>query len=132
VQGIILNANPKEVEVSKDYISNQTVELRSPNGSANTYQLLAGMTVAARHGLENDKSLDVAKNKELNLAQLSNSCYDAGKMLLKDREIYKKNDVFPSSMLDDLANDLMSLKDQHLSENLFADGDALQALVDRH
>ena len=142
VQNMILNANPKETELPKDYISNQTVELRSPDGSANVYQLLAGMTVAARHGLESDKSLDianklyvkedVAKNKELNLPQLPSSCYDAGKMLLKDREIYEKYNVFPASMIDGLAEELMSFDDQNLSENLFGDGDALQALVDDH
>ncbi|MCP4177787.1 MAG: glutamine synthetase, partial [bacterium] len=75
---------------------------------------------------------DVAKNKELNLPQLPSSCYAAGKMLLKNRDIYEKYDVFPASMIDGLAEELMSFDDQDLSEKLFGDGDALQALVDDH
>ncbi|MCK7509977.1 MAG: glutamine synthetase [Desulfobacterales bacterium] len=38
------------------HMNPQTVELRSPDGSANVHQLLAGMTIAALHGLQPRRS----------------------------------------------------------------------------
>jgi glutamine synthetase len=43
--------NPGSTYEEKDYSSKQTVEFRCPDGSANVYLLMAGLTVAARHGL---------------------------------------------------------------------------------
>jgi glutamine synthetase len=53
-------ANPKEEAESRDFSAKQTVEFRCPDGSADVYLLLAGLTVAARHGLESEDSLDFA------------------------------------------------------------------------
>jgi len=140
VQNMILDANPNEKELPKEYISNQTVELRSPDGSANIYLLLAGMTVAARHGLENDKSLkiakklyvkeDVNKNKDLVLPQLPASCHEAADVLLEKRVIYEQYGVFPAGMIDGLARELKGYNDFNLSEKVYGDGASLQKIVD--
>jgi len=142
VQNMASKVNPNEKEQPKQYISNQTVELRSPDGSANIYLLLAGLTVAARHGLESSDSLelakklyvkeDVNKNKDLVLPQLPASCEEAGDVLLTKRDIYEKYNVFPAGMIDGLVADLKSFDDKNLSEKLFGDGDALQKLVDKY
>ena len=54
---MLRHANPLEPADSVVRIeNNQTVELRSPDGSANVYLLLAGMAVAARYGLEHPET----------------------------------------------------------------------------
>ncbi|MFP3975520.1 MAG: glutamine synthetase beta-grasp domain-containing protein, partial [Dehalococcoidia bacterium] len=60
------NANPQETEESPTAGADQTVELRSPDGSANIHFLLAGMAVAARHGLEMKDALEVADKLYVN------------------------------------------------------------------
>ena len=140
VQNMILDANPAETESPKEYISNQTVELRSPDGSANVYLLLAGMTIAARHGLEDKNSLkiaeklytkeDVNKNKELKLPQLPASCFEAADVLLSKRAVYEKYGVFPKKMIDGLAEELKDYNDLDLSEKVYGDGASLQKIVD--
>jgi glutamine synthetase len=139
VQNMLLDANPKESTIPKKFMSNQTIELRSPDGSADIYLLLAGMTVAARHGLESEDSLDIAKNlyvkedvgknKALNLQQLPNSLCESGKMLEKDKEIYTKYDVFPKKMIEERVNELINANDHDLDENIFSNKESLQTLV---
>jgi len=52
VKNMARDANPQERTESSGFIDRQTVEFRCPDGSANIYLLLAGLAVAARHGLE--------------------------------------------------------------------------------
>lgn len=143
VSNMIHDANPVEKEPYTDPMSNQTVELRSADGSANVYLLLAGIATAALRGLENPDSLklaeklyvsvDVGKHQEgLDLPQLPNSCYEGGEQLLKDRALYEKYDVFPAKIIDGLAETLKAFDDQHLSEKLFGDGDELKRVVDKY
>lgn len=143
VSNMIYDANPQEKEPYNDPMSNQTVELRSADGSANIYLLLAGITTAALRGLENKESLelaeklyvsvDVGKHQEgLNLPQLPASCFEGGEKLLEDRALYEKYDIFPAKIIDGLAETLKAFDDQHLSETLFGDGDKLKKLVDKY
>ncbi len=139
VENMIRDANPREPEDNTKHMNNQTVELRSPDGSANVHQLLAGMTVAALHGLEHKDALKLAKelyvsteaSKIKDLKQLPASCFDAAEMLLTDRAVYEKDGVFPPAMIDKLANDLKAHSDRNMSEKLFGNADALKALVDK-
>ena len=39
----------------------QTVEMRSPDGSADIYSLLAALAVACRYGFEMENALDIAE-----------------------------------------------------------------------
>ena len=50
-----MTANPLETESHYDTTQKQTVEMRSPDGSADLYQLIAGLAVACRHGFEIEK-----------------------------------------------------------------------------
>lgn len=72
----------------------QTVEFRCPDGSADIYLLLAGLTVAARHGLEMEDALQKAEKtyvdvnifdeKRKRLAELNKlpvSCWESAAML---------------------------------------------------
>jgi len=139
IENLIRDANPQETDISPEDMSRQTVEFRSPDGSANIHQLLAGLTVAALYGLENEDSLKIADRYYVrddascidNLKQLPASCYEAADKLLADRHFYEKNGVFPSEMIDKLANDLKAFNDKDLSEKLFGHADSLKEIVDQ-
>ncbi|HLP59104.1 MAG TPA: hypothetical protein VK186_09750, partial [Candidatus Deferrimicrobium sp.] len=115
-------------------------ELRSPDGSANVHQLLAGMTIAALYGLEQENSLQVAEDLHVcvdastrkDLRQLPASCWEAADALLKDRDIYEKYGVFPPGMIDKLAKDLKVYNDKNMSEKLFGNADALKDIVNKY
>ncbi|HBM15019.1 MAG TPA: glutamine synthetase [Lentisphaeria bacterium] len=143
VDNMIYDANPKEKDPIPEYVNNQTVEIRSPDGSAIVHQLIAGLAVAARYGLENPKSLEIAnklyvsgdigKNKShLNLPQLPASCHEASERLLRDRAIYEKDGVFPAMMIDGIASMLKKYQDENLSESMLGNGAALKEIVQRY
>ncbi|MCP4217910.1 MAG: glutamine synthetase [bacterium] len=139
VDDMIRHANPNEPDEVAEHMNTQTVELRSPDGSANIHQLLAGMTVAALYGLEHKDALKLAKELYVSvdastikeLKQLPASCSEAADRLLKDRAVYENNGIFPPGMIDKLANDLKSHDDKNMSEKLFGNADALKALVEK-
>ncbi len=139
VDNMIKDANPKEQDEAPECMNNQTVELRSPDGSANVHQLLAGMTIAALYGLEREDSLKIAKelyvcvdaSTRCDLKQLPASCWEAADVLLKDREIYERYGVFPPGMIDKLAKNLKAYNDEKMSEKLFGNADALKEMVNK-
>ena len=57
---MLKHANPLEEANTTDFSSKQTVEFRCPDGSADIHLLLAGLAVAARHGLEMENALNYA------------------------------------------------------------------------
>ena len=65
-QDMVANANPLEVSSKRSYRDKQTFELRSPDGSADIYLLIAGICVGARHGLEMSNGLDMATQTYVN------------------------------------------------------------------
>lgn len=140
---MITQANPNcEVE-RLDQMNPQTVEFRSPDGSADIYGLLAGLTVAARHGLQMPDALDLARRLyvEVNIAssehksiqeklpQLPTSCYESADELLKARSIYEQDDVFAPARIDAIAARLRAFNDKGASEQLRGHADDIRALV---
>ncbi|PID26547.1 MAG: glutamine synthetase [Candidatus Cloacimonadota bacterium] len=140
VEDMINKANPLEPKSQNKFINGQTVELRSPDGSANVHQLLAGMTLAAISGIEDENSLEMANklyvaedaSKREDLDQLPASCYEAAEMLEAQRELYEKDGIFPPMMIDKLISELKAHDDKDMSEKLFGNADALQDLVNKH
>jgi len=122
--------NPQQSSLLKDVEGRQTVELRSPDGSAIVYLLLAGIAMAAEWGLTNEESLDLAKklyvtgnvfqNKKLlsQLLALPRSCVESSRLLLKKRELYEREDIFPPSIIEYVARLLSSEKDENINEYL--------------
>ena len=96
----------------RDPEGRQTVELRSPDGSAIVHLLLAGMTLAAEWGLTNSQSLGIAKklytkgnifqDQKLlrKLPALPGSCVESAERLLQKREMYERDHIFPASVID--------------------------------
>ena len=145
IKDMMINANPLEKSTNKDYSSKQTVEFRCPDGSADIYLLLAGLTVAARIGLESDDSLDFAKktyvdvnifdekhqDKANELDQLPVSCWDSAGELNKQREHYLQYGVFNELTIDGIINQLKAYNDENIREDVANDEEKILTLVDR-
>jgi glutamine synthetase len=143
---MISKANPAEPVPTEDFSDKQTVEFRCPDGSADIYLLLAGLTVATRHGLEMEDALDFAqktyvdinifsdehKEKVQNLSTLPFSCWDSATMLENQSDIYKKYDVFSTNILEGIAKNLKKFDDRNLRENLKNDKEAMLVLVNKY
>jgi glutamine synthetase len=97
VENLAMRLNPSQKEPFEEKQGRQTVELRSPDGSAIAHLLLAGITMAAEWGLTHEESerlandLSVAGNifrdeKLLSrLAALPKSCVESARILLQKK-----------------------------------------------
>lgn len=137
VTNMIYDANPQEPRHADLIQKNQTVELRSPDGSANVHPLLAGLTLAALHGLEDPQALQKAEklyvekdaSSRTDLNDLPASCWEAARELEKDRALYENTGVFPKGFIDRQIQDLKAHNDADLSEKLFGNVSAISDLV---
>ena len=125
-------ANPLEKSSNFDTTQKQTVEMRSPDGSADIYQLLSGLAVACRYGFEIPNALQIAEQTYVNvnihqkenedklksLAQLPDSCVASAACLQKQRAIFEEYNVFSPAMIDGIITKLRG----HEDTTLRADG----------
>ena len=142
-------ANPQESQaagVRKEELNKQTVEMRSPDGSADLYQLLAGLCVACRHGFEMENALEVAEQTYVNvnihdaanadrlaqLAQLPDSCAASADCLERQRSIFEEQGVFSPAMIDGIIAQLRAFGDRTLRADIEHNEDAVQQLVAEH
>lgn len=137
---MIKHANPQDNGDLTYADDSQTVELRSPDGSANVPLLLAGIAVAARMGLEGEDSLAIAEATHVtknasevpDLHQLPTSCADAGRALLRQRERYEEDGVFPPGLIDAIAKRLINFEDEDLARELINDATGTEELVRKY
>lgn len=139
-------ANPLEQPSHYDTSRKQTVEMRSPDGSADLYQLLAGLAVACRHGFEMPDALEVAARTYVNvnihqkenadkleaLAQLPDSCAASADCLQRQRAVFEQYGVFSPAMIDGIISRLRSYDDRTLRASLEGKPDAMLALVKKY
>lgn len=125
-------ANPLETPSNYDTTQKQTVEMRSPDGSADIYQLIAGLAVACRHGFEMEDALAVAERTYVNvnihkqenadklktLAQLPDSCAASADCLEKQRSFFEKYNVFSPAMVDGIITKLRAYDDATLRNDI--------------
>ena len=144
--GMIKDANPADKTEFHVMPSKQTVELRSPDGSADLYKLFAALVVAVEHGLEMNDGLkraedlyvdynifrDNGKGKTKKLESLPSSCYDSADCLLEKRAVFEKDGVFPAGVIDNVAARLKAFEDKGLSEKLYNRNDEISELVSRY
>ncbi len=137
-------ANPLEKASSFDMKQKQTVEMRSPDGSANVYLLMAGLAVACRHGFEMDNALafadktyvnvnihqDENKDRLATLDQLPDSCAASAECLAKQRAIFESHAVFSPAMIDGLIADLKRFNDGNLRAEVATDAGKMHQLVE--
>ncbi|WP_308242552.1 glutamine synthetase family protein [uncultured Prevotella sp.] len=138
-------ANPQQPAANADTTAKQTVEMRSPDGSADIYQLLAGLCVACRHGFEMDNALEIADRTYVNvnihdaanaerLSQLStlpDSCVASADVLERQREVFEQYDVFSPAMIDGIIKQLREFDDASLRQSIEHNRDATEQLVRR-
>ncbi len=139
-------ANPLEPVSNYDTTQKQTVEMRSPDGSADIYQLIAGLAVACRHGFEMENALEVAERTYVNvnihrkenadklssLAQLPDSCAASADCLERQRAVFEEHNVFSPAMIDGIIKRLRSYDDRTLRADIGDDKEEMLALVRRY
>lgn len=120
--------NPMDNSQEDEAPQKQTVELRSADCSADIYQLLAAMIVAARTGFEMEDALkkadelyvdynihkDENKEKLSKLKSLPDNCMASAEALRKKRKIFEDKGIFSSSLIDGIINKLESYSDEDL------------------
>jgi glutamine synthetase len=119
-------ANPRDPDANTPVSMNCTVELRSPDGSANIHLLHAGMCVAAEHGLAMPNGLEFAESlrvesnifkaeaeaRRAQLPKLPTSCQDSAATLLEHRRHYEEHGVFAPQLIDKVAARLLAYGDE--------------------
>lgn len=121
-------ANPLEDNINCDFSNKQTIEYRAGDGSASVYLLIAALTVAARHGLLADDSLEIAKKayidinifdsenqeKVKNLKVLPTSCYQSALELENSKDLYTKDGIFTEDIINQIIKNLKDFNDDDL------------------
>ena len=121
----------------------QTVEMRSPDGSADLYQLLAGLCVACRHGFEMPDALEVAERTYVSvnihdaqhaaqlqeLAQLPDSCAASADCLERQRAVFEEYGVFSPAMIDGIIAQLRAFDDRKLRREIVHRPEKIAELV---
>ncbi len=122
--------NPQETSDINDFRSKQTVELRSPDGSALVHLLLAGVVMAAEWGITDERSLelaeklygsaDISQDKKSLAAfpKLPSSCEESSRLLAKKRSLYEQDGIFPPSIIDYVIDLLENEDDGDLNQKL--------------
>lgn len=140
---MIKDANPADQTEYGIMAPKQTVELRSPDGSADIYMLLAGIVIAIEHGLKLPDASEIAedlyvsyniftdkeKQKRKKLESLPASCWESAECLLDKRSIFEEDGVFPAGVIESVAARLKSYNDKGLSERLYNKPEETEKLV---
>jgi len=122
--------NPQQKTAFDEREGRQTVELRSPDGSAIVHLLLAGITMAAEWGMSHAEALELAdklyvtgnifRDAELlkTLAPLPKSCVESAHRLREKKAMYEREGIFPSTVLDYVGNLLDQERDENINQHL--------------
>ena len=139
-------ANPQQPAETPDTSMKQTFEMRSPDGSADVYQLLAGLCVGCRYGFELPNALEIAEqtyvdvnihdaanaDKLSRLGQLPDSCVASADCLERQRKVYEAHGVFSPAMIDGIIKQLRDFNDSNLRKEVENRPAELKELVERY
>jgi glutamine synthetase len=139
-------ANPRETAASYDTAQKQTVEMRSPDASANVYLLMASLAVACRYGFSLENGVEVAESTYVNvnihkkenekllesLDTLPDSCAASADCLERQRAVYEESGVFSGAVIDGILSQLRAFDDRTLRRDISNDPDKVSELVRRH
>lgn len=118
--------NPFQKPDFENHLSRQTVEFRSPDGSAIVHLLLAGIALATEWGFTNEQSINIANelyakgniasNPELlkKLPSIPRSCFESSVILNDKKELYLKDNIFTDSIIKFVTDLLVSEGDKDL------------------
>jgi glutamine synthetase len=124
--------NPLEKPIQTNAEYKQTIEIRSPDATADIYLLLAGLATAACYGIQMPEALAVAKKTYVDvnihseehkeklryLKHLPTSCKESAEQLAEQRKIYEHDDVFSPELIDKIINLLENYKEEKISFGL--------------
>jgi glutamine synthetase len=129
--------NAREKSAFESTGSRQTVELRSPDGSAIIHLLLAGIIMAADWAFREDDELfksnypleladklyvkgNIFTDRELlnRLPVLPRSCVESSRILTERRGLYERDAVFPPSVIDYIVKHLQAENDEMMNQKL--------------
>lgn len=128
VKNLANKLNPQQKVNFEEHKCRQTVEFRTPDGSAIIHLLLAGMTMAAEWGLTNPDSIkttsrlhvtrNVFQNKKLlnKLPSLPRSCIESSRVMFQKRSLYEREDIFPRSTIEYIIKLLQGENDENLNQ----------------
>ncbi|MCF0204622.1 MAG: glutamine synthetase [Muribaculaceae bacterium] len=122
------SANPLEPMDERDYSIKQTMEMRSPDGSADIYELIAGLAVACRYGLSLPNADEIAERTYVNvnihsqensarleaLGALPENCWQSADALEKWRHVFEDKGVFSPASIDGIIRRLRAHDDRTL------------------
>ena len=120
--------------------------MRSPDGSADIYQLIAGLAVACRHGFEIENALQLAEKTYVNvnihkkenedklntLDQLPDSCEASADCLERQRAVFEQYNVFSPAMIDGIIKRLRSYGDKTLRSEIEGNQEEMLKLVEKY
>jgi glutamine synthetase len=134
---MVAHANPDSAEpIPEPATHPQTVELRLADGSADVHLLLAGMAVAAKRGLSDPGSLELAERLSTahhdDFERLPTSCSESADMLEAEREIFEADGVFPGALIDAVLGGLRDTDDATPVGELSQDEAIREELIRRH
>jgi glutamine synthetase len=143
---MIKDANPLDDFEISGFPTKQSVELRSPDGSADIYKLFAGLVISVEHGLERKDSLksaeelyvnynifkDESRSRNQKLESLPASCWESADCLADKRTYFEKDGVFPAGVIDNVISKLKAYDDKDLSQRLFNKHDEIRKLVEQY
>ena len=138
-------ANPNEIQNEIPVSDKQTVEMRSPDGSADVYLMLAGLVTAARVGFETPDALAIAEKtyvdvnihdpknsaKLESLDQLPASCFESATELEKNRALYEAKGVFSPMLIDGIISKLKSFEDANIRNEIKNNPALMEELVEK-
>lgn len=129
-----------------DKVSKQTFEYRVADGSADLYETVAALIMGAMHGLEMNGALDLAdklyasgnifdpayKDFLATLDQLPTCCDESADVLNAKRELFERDGIFPTGVIDAQIKKLKAYGDKGLSDSLLGDAEKFAELVDQY
>ncbi|MDR1652574.1 MAG: glutamine synthetase family protein [Prevotellaceae bacterium] len=125
-KNMLSEINPLEDRTQTNAEFKQTVEIRSPDATADIYLLLAGLSTACAYGLQMPDALEVAQatyvdvniHREENreklrmLEKLPTSCHESAEKLNEQRAIYQADGIFTPKLIDNIIHQLNTFKEE--------------------
>jgi glutamine synthetase len=120
--------NPICGEDCEEQMSRQTVEIRTPDGSANIHLLLAGITKSADWAFSNQpQALELTEKHHVqgnihgnpdyaDLAEIATSCFRSAEDMMEQKELYTCDGLFPEYVIESVCKMLKTENDIDLNK----------------
>jgi len=138
-------ANPQDPQAGRwKSRPRQTLEYRVSDGSANIHQLLAGLAAAVIHGYRDVEALERAEQLRVegnlfqdellmhSLEKLPASCEESAEELLRLRQYFENDGIFPSTVIDGVAAELSGYADREALRIARGDDELTRRLVQEY